>query len=887
MILSRRTGVAGCAQSPLTLRQTGHTTARALVLSVLIGIARASSINADCIMHKHKILPAESEADCGRALDLSYLLQDKTNRMSADEYHLGESPLPGSTKVKPQVQDKAGDLEHSGPTEEGGNADPADPTEQDQPREPISTTIETFDAAMQSACTSDTRAGLFDTLEPFLTVVCLFGKVGSEAMEHVTGWMEGLFGTMLRLQSDPEALYNYLRGNGGLVLVALALAGIVLSSLVLYYQGRGVTGSQQLYCQTYLFADEMLRGSASLAPNGGESEVLLHTESPKPIAMEPEEPNEADNPKTQLDTFAGLLPLTDTVEALALLFDKANPENILEQAKKSASNALDVTSLERDMLEAMESLKSACIALSANNSLPGAFHKSLWCEASQVRIPSESSNVGLPHASTAMITSASKIVGLKPQQHVDKLFTEFQLPDLNVAESFPIDLIRQLFLNATDLLSSTEETVSKLLRWLGIGLRVDAALHLLILLLVALWTLCLFFRGNKAGGCFSAFLWNSLVLVAIVFLVLGGLLGWITTLGRQGCSILTDYCLEQDNWDLFTDLFPVAEPLVTQCLNKEGEGDLLDGAGLAETYDEMLGTVKSTLEKFPSAVYPLDPKTSELAQSYLDAAMSFGTLVTVDPESAPSIRRQVFPEFLESGMQRQDVEVEGKIIYGLETLERLVAPWKLPSLHPDDETDREYNLEDANPVEGDPKYIKWLDELKESKKVQLMASGQTADNAEKEAEAFKVHTKNGIWWLQQKKRLLDLSYACKNREQQEQLCGYEEMFGLGENQMQVSYMYGKQLAAGRSFSAAIEEINNKAIFPFEYLRESLTCRFLRRNILQFTILGCESTVFSFYHAALYRALGGGMAFLSALIIIFLWLDLLFTTSELFREPWEQ
>ncbi|XP_026190876.1 uncharacterized protein LOC34617414 [Cyclospora cayetanensis] len=654
-------------------------------------------------------LAAESEADCGRALDLSYLLQDKTNRMSADEYHLGESPLPGSTKVKPQVQDKAGDLEHSGPTEEGGNADPADPTEQDQPREPISTTIETFDAAMQ-------------------------------------------------------------------ILVALALAGIVLSSLVLYYQGRGVTGSQQLYCQTYLFADEMLRGSASLAPNGGET----------------------DNPKTQLDTFAGLLPLTDTVEALALLFDKANPENILEQAKKSASNALDVTSLERDMLEAMESLKSACIALSANNSLPGAFHKSLWCEASQVRIPSESSNVGLPHASTAMITSASKIVGLKPQQHVDKLFTEFQLPDLNVAESFPIDLIRQLFLNATDLLSSTEETVSKLLRWLGIGLRVDAALHLLILLLVALWTLCLFFRGNKAGGCFSAFLWNSLVLVAIVFLVLGGLLGWITTLGRQGCSILTDYCLEQDNWDLFTDLFPVAEPLVTQCLNKEGEGDLLDGAGLAETYDEMLGTVKSTLEKFPSAVYPLDPKTSELAQSYLDAAMSFGTLVTVDPESAPSIRRQVFPEFLESGMQRQDVEVEGKIIYGLETLERLVAPWKLPSLHPDDERDREYNLEDANPVEGDPKYIKWLDELKESKKVQLMASGQTADNAEKEAEAFKVHTKNGIWWLQQKKRLLDLSYACKNREQQEQLCGYEEMFGLGENQMQVSYMYGKQLAAGRS-----------------------------------------------------------------------------------------
>lgn len=543
-------------------------------------------------------------------------------------------------------------------------------------------------------------------------------------MGQVDGWMSSLLGAMTKLESDPTALYELLAGRGSfwdlikssylfvlsvvagllvfviylvcclpklcykyfrrmcccskccaselkfcsrtvwtVALAALALAGVVFGCLVITYQVRGVGGTQQLYCQAYVFVEETLRGTAAL---DDENTLIQRTGS---------------------EEFGGLLPLIDNVTSLAVLVDGANPENILEQSKKAAIKALDVAPLAEEMGEALSSLSAACTAFYANNSLSGGFHKSLWCEANNG--PNASGH--LSEAAREMTDSAKKIVDLDPKQHVDKIFASVKLPVLNIEASFPVETVKELFFKASDALAGTEETVSKLLRWLGIGLNVDCGLFLAFLPLVLLWTVWFFCRGTKASSVTPAVLWNLLTWVVVVFLVFAGVLGWVTTVGRQGCSIVTNNFLEQDQWGLLSDYAPVVEPLVSQCLAKEGQGDLLAGAGLDEAFDQTLGMLKKTIEDFPTAVRPLDPETSGkevtfsftstthlrglkhiaakslartkvkslrcetcftyhcfvvLAEGYLKAAASFGALVAADPNSAPESRKDVFPEFL-------------------------------------------------------------------------------------------------------------------------------------------------------------------------------------------------------------------------------------------------
>lgn len=78
-----------------------------------------------------------------------------------------------------------------------------------------------------------------------------------------------------------------------------------------------------------------------------------------------------------------------------------------------------------------------------------------------------------------------------------------------------------------------------------------------------------------------------------------------------------------------------------------------------------------------------------------------------------------------------------------------------------------------------------------------MAAGSNEQEAEEKAENFRVWTKNGIWWLQQKQKVLGTKYKCV-QEGQESSCSYAEMFGLDSSQMQASYMNTQQLAAGQN-----------------------------------------------------------------------------------------
>ncbi|KAL8435229.1 hypothetical protein ACSSS7_002618 [Eimeria intestinalis] len=365
------------------------------------------------------------------------------------------------------------------------------------------------------------------------------------------------------------------------VLGALAVVAIVFASLVLHSQGRGVKGAQQLYCQTYLFAEETLRGSSSVA---GRTSTAQTEEG-----------------------FRGLLPLISDVTSLAELADKENSNNILEQAKAVAIKHLDVVPMNKEMNRAFNALSKLCTAFSASvNSLSDGFHKSLWCEKTQSARPMED----LVQAQYYMKLSAGAIAEFTPKSHADKLFENVELPDLDIAGSFPINTVKNLFISAATTLAGTEETVSRMLRWLNIGLNVDCGFYAAFLILVILWTVYFFCLGNKASSITPAVLWNLTTCVVFIFLLFGGALGWLMTAGRQGCSIATNYFLEEDKWDLLTQYAPVVEPLVAQCLTKEGEGDLLAGVGVEDVFDGTIKMLKDTIAKFPTKIDPLDTSTS-------------------------------------------------------------------------------------------------------------------------------------------------------------------------------------------------------------------------------------------------------------------------------------
>ncbi|CDI86719.1 hypothetical protein, conserved [Eimeria praecox] len=646
------------------------------------------------------------------------------------------------------------------------NEGDTDSDDGDDTMPPLSDTVEKFDEAMNHACSPTVRDSLFKNLKSVF-----------EAVGHVDRWMNSMLGAMTTLESDATALYDYLAGTGSLAAVIKGsclfglsiLAGIVFACLVLMYQKQGVQGAKQAYCQAYAFTDEILRGSASLRTNGTQADAPLS------------------------DEFEGLLPLIDSVESLALLLDGANPNNIVELSKQAATKALDVAPLAEAMNSATEFLSDACISFHASNSLSGSFHKSLWCDLRS----NQSSNTGLVSIEETMSSSAQDIIKMNPKKYVETLFTKVTLPALSIESSLPTEDIKQLFFTVFDALGEAEETISKVLGWLDAALNVDCSIYLGILVLVVLWAAWFFCRGNKAKGVIPAIFWNLITWVAVALLVVGGAIGWVTTLGRQGCSILINNCLEQDNWDLLSDYAPVVKPLVSQCLTKDGDGDLLAGVGLDAVYDQMLGELQKTLNGFPSNISPLDKDTSELAEKYLRAAASFGALVAADPASVANSRKEVFPEFLESGMQLLDVDIGGQTLYGLATLESLVAPWKLLVLHPDESPDGDFIVREDNPVESDINFIRWLEDFKKRKVTELIASGLKEEEAEAESERIKQWTKNGIWWLQQKQKVLDSKYACKDQQGTLEVCGYAEMFGLNEKELHASCMYNNQRAAAQ------------------------------------------------------------------------------------------
>ncbi|CDJ55923.1 hypothetical protein, conserved [Eimeria maxima] len=546
-------------------RQKGHKKSKLPIFCILA--VTAFSISSARDVNGFTILDASlTGAGGGAANDPQQpypLLQDRLRKALTEKYHENAESIFVSEGVNTREEEESNDSDDI-----------------DEAMPPLSTTVDKFDEAMNRACSPSIKNSLFDNL----------GQPVTEAVNLMDRWMNSVLGAMTTLESDSTPLYEYLSGTGSLTAVIKGSCLFGLSILaVLMYQKKGVQGAKQAYCQAYAFTDELLRGSPSLGTNV----------------------TQVDEP--QSDEFEGLLPLIESVESLALLVDGDNPNNIVELSKKAATNALDVVPMAGEMTRATKYLSDACASLSAKTSLSGSFHKSVWCDIRK----RESGSSGLISTEEKMSTSAQKIIQINPKKYVETIFSKVTLPALNIEATLPTENVKELFFTVFDILGDTEETISKVLGWLDAALSVDCAIYLAILLLVVLWAAWFFFRGSKTNGLIPALFWNVLTWVAVALLVVGGALGWITTLGKQGCSILINNCLEQDNWDLLSDYVPVVEPLISQCLTKEGDGDLLAGVGLDAAYDQMLKALQETLAGFPTNISSLDKETSGVDPPWL------------------------------------------------------------------------------------------------------------------------------------------------------------------------------------------------------------------------------------------------------------------------------
>lgn len=133
-------------------------------------------------------------------------------------------------------------------------------------------------------------------------------------------------------------------------------------------------------------------------------------------------------------------------------------------------------------------------------------------------------------------------------------------------------------------------------------------------------------------------------------------------------------------------------------------------------------------------------------------------------------------------------------------------------------------------------------------KAELESGGLQEENAKRQAKIFRTQTKNGIWWLQQKQKVLNLMFPLKTGAGEEKVYTYEEMFGLNNSQMLASNMYMTQQAAGSNCETQQSYPRNhfhSHCLHFIYtdidystrsgdLNETRTCGSSRSNLLPWT-----------------------------------------------------
>lgn len=88
------------------------------------------------------------DAAPGSELDVSYLLRDKALRELTGGSHSSRNVFSGTSKLERANDDDDDDESIKG----------------DENNPPLMPTVETFDEAIQRACTPDTKTGLFDLL---------------------------------------------------------------------------------------------------------------------------------------------------------------------------------------------------------------------------------------------------------------------------------------------------------------------------------------------------------------------------------------------------------------------------------------------------------------------------------------------------------------------------------------------------------------------------------------------------------------------------------------------------------------------------------------------------------------------------------------------------
>lgn len=434
-----------------------------------------------------------------------------------------------------------------------------------------------------------------------------------------------------------------------LVSAAVGIMALIFLCLSISYTSQSLHGAKQLHCQVFKFADEILQGTPpsveearqrllprpqpkALLPASSSKDAVLSPplEAPTlptallpsgddPSAFHPEggereEGQNATEPdgdegevedEGTLTPFVGLVPLLQETESLAHFVDPQNPQNLLVTAKEVAFEQIDVKPMQTASLNAAAEINSFCNEVTNLPLEKDLQHRVLWCLYAK--------EADYTEMLEKMKVSMECIVDTRDELIYPKLegfFQDIKLPSLNIAESIPTESIYGLFSTASSMLSKTQEPVSKVLSLLRVGLNIDSAIAVALVLLGAAWTVWFFLLGTTARSPLPGALWSLLSIVAIIVLFFAGAIGWVATFGLQTCSMVVDEFLGNDNWNVLVKYAPVVEPLLQQCMYRQANGDMLQAVGLDTMFSETISSLKGTFDSLPTDSFNLDEETS-------------------------------------------------------------------------------------------------------------------------------------------------------------------------------------------------------------------------------------------------------------------------------------
>ncbi|PHJ22355.1 transmembrane protein [Cystoisospora suis] len=603
-------------------------------------------------------------------------------------------------------------------------------------------------------------------------------------------------------------------------LVVVALGGTAVTLVFIFgvmtaaTEAKGVAGIRSLQCHLYTTIGEMIKGS-----------------DPNIVATE---------------RFIGVRPLFKDIRELSAKLDTSSEESIVADFRAQIEEDFNFEPNLDASRGALTSLEKAL----KNAEVKQMFHKCAGCD-----MMADNKPLGM------MVKAFQKILGtnLDISSQIAEMFEQFTFPTIVLDQIIPVTEMDGLVKNATDTLAQTQPSISGGLVSAEVMFGIACSFVLLLMVLGALWLIMFFFRSKRTGTKLVCLQWNVLCLCAFLLFLVAGVVGLVMDFLMRGCQYTSDELIGKDNWTWILDkVDPDGSTIITKladgCLTSEGSGDLVDILGYKEEFDDMVTSVEKAVNdavnKLPTPPKIEIPGNSLSLDQFTQTVRGVGWAVLLD-EHADKLEKErlnTFPEFLSSGVQEDDVNLNlpGKGVtklHGLRSLELLVKPWKFSALRPGEPAD-EFTITDAYPQDSDPFLKQWLDGYKGKSDLRLNTDQQ------------KTFIKNAIWWSVQKHRILNATYACPRFDSSsgtvtDNTCSGREFFAYTPLDWSKSYIVSRGDEVVGSLNALVKRLTNSIPTASEVI-----ARASPRKVFRLT--------------AIYSFVAGGGTLLWVAILLIVW-----------------